>query len=206
MRILVGIDVDEIVEEYQKQGRLFLADTGKCIREFKKQLTADIQNSRYSNEVEQGIRQFVDDIISKKLEIKAHPTKRLHAKIYIFVPEGFNEHKSGNVITGSSNLTAAGLGSEDREENYEFNVLLRDYEDVKFASDEFEDLWKESVDILPKYVQEASANTYLREELSPFEIYIKLLIEYFGPAIEYDPNSATDLSPGFLRLLSLIHI
>ena len=125
VRILVGIDVDEIVEEYQRQGRLFLADTGKCIREFKKKLTADIQEAKYSKEVEEGIRQFVDDIVSKKLEIKAHPTKQLHAKIYIFLPSGFNEHKSGSVITGSSNLTAAGLGAENKERNYEFNVLLR---------------------------------------------------------------------------------
>ncbi len=200
VRILVGIDVDEIVEEYQRQGRLFLADTGKCIREFKKQLTADIQNSRYSPEVEKGITQFVDDIVSRKLEVKAHPTKRLHAKIYIFLPPDYNEHKDGSVITGSSNLTAAGLGAEDREENYEFNVLLRDFDDVKFASDEFNDLWEEAVDILPKYVTEATADTYLREELSPFEIYIKLLIEYFGPAIEYDPNKATDLPEGYKRL------
>ena len=36
---------------------------------------------------------------------------------------------------------------------YEFNVLLKDFEDVKFASDEFETLWKESIEILPFDIQ-----------------------------------------------------
>jgi hypothetical protein len=57
--------------------------------------------------------------------LRAHPTKRLHAKLYIFRPKGCNEHKPGAVITGSSNLTAAGIGVEDQVSNYEFNVLLR---------------------------------------------------------------------------------
>ena len=200
IRILVGIDVDSIVEEYHRKGRLFLADTGKCINEFKKQLTEDIQQAAYTPEVEQGIKQFIEDVASKKLEIKAHPTKRLHAKIYIFTPKGFNEHKPGSVITGSSNLTAAGLGAENRAQNYEFNVLLHDYEDVKFASEEFEELWNEAVHMLPAYIAEVTKNSYLRDDLTPFEIYIKLLIEYFGNSIEYNPNSETDLPDGFVRL------
>ena len=51
------------------------------------------------------------------IEIKAHPTRNLHAKIYIFKPDNFNEHKSGHVITGSSNLTDAGLGTTEQS-NY----------------------------------------------------------------------------------------
>ena len=101
VRILVGINVDNIVEEYHKKGQLFLADAGKALKEFRDGLQADIQHARYSKEVEAGILQFVEDVASKKVEIRAHPTKRLHAKIYIFLPEGFNEHKPGHVITGS---------------------------------------------------------------------------------------------------------
>ncbi len=85
-----------------------------------------------SQKIEAGILQFVDDVITKKIELRAHPTKRLHAKIYIFRPKGFNEHKPGAVITGSSNLTGAGLGKDEDSSNYEFNVLLHDYDDVCF--------------------------------------------------------------------------
>ncbi len=200
VRILVGINVDNIVEEYHKKGQLFLADAGKALKEFREALTADIQNARYSREVEAGILQFVEDVVSKKVEIKAHPTKRLHAKIYIFLPEGFNEHKPGHVITGSSNLTASGLGAQRDEQTYEFNALSHDYDDVKFAADEFEKLWDESVHVLPKEITEVTKNSFLRDDLTPFELYYKLLIEYFGPAIEYDPNSETDLPEGFMRL------
>jgi superfamily II DNA or RNA helicase len=200
VRILVGINVDNIVEEYHRKGQLFLADAGKALKEFRDGLAADIQSARYSREVETGILQFVEDVAAKKVEIRAHPTKRLHAKIYIFLPEGFNEHKPGHVITGSSNLTASGLGAQRDEQTYEFNALSHDYEDVKFASDEFNKLWDESVHVLPKDVTDVTKNSFLRDDLTPFELYYKLLIEYFGPAIEYDPNSETDLPEGFMRL------
>ena len=200
VRILVGIDVDEITEEFHRKGQLLLADAGKALAEFRKGLEADIQQARYSKDVEKGILDFVDDVVSKKLEIKAHPTRKLHAKIYIFIPEGFNEHKPGHVITGSSNLSASGLGISHDNPTYEFNALSHDYDDVQFASSEFEKLWDESVPVLPKEVTAVTQNTYLRDDLTPFEIYYKLLIEYFGPAIEYNPNSETDLPDGFMRL------
>lgn len=200
IRLLVGINVDEIMEQYHQKGRLFLADAGLAMREFKDGLSSDIAAARYSPDVEKGILQFAEDVASKKIEIRAHPTKRLHAKIYLFIPKGFNEHKPGSVITGSSNLTGAGLGVDEVGSNYEFNVLSHDYQDVKFASDEFETLWAEGVHVLPKVVSEITQKSHLRDDLSPFELYIKLLIEFFGPAIEYDPNSETDLPEGFMRL------
>ncbi|MFZ4595987.1 MAG: phospholipase D-like domain-containing protein, partial [Verrucomicrobiaceae bacterium] len=200
IRLLVGINVDEIMEQYHQKGRLFLADAGRAMREFREGLSSDIAAARYSPEVEAGIRQFAEDVASKKIEIRAHPTKRLHAKIYLFIPKGFNEHKTGSVITGSSNLTAAGLGVEELGSNYEFNVVLSDYADVKFAADEFEKLWNEGVHVLPKDVMAITQASHLREDLSPFDLYIKLLIEFFGAAIEYDPNSETDMPDGFMRL------
>ena len=60
----------------------------------------------------------------------------------------WHEHKSGYVITASSNLTDKGLGGTDNF-NYEFNVQLKDYDAVKFASGEFEGLWIEGIFILP---------------------------------------------------------
>ena len=44
---------------------------------------------------------------------------------------------------------------------------------------------------------------YLRDDITPFQLYIKLLTEYFGPAIEYDPNSEADL-PELYRGLEAI--
>ena len=199
IRILVGINVDKLISKYHAKGLLFQVDEQQTVTEFLNETKSDIQNCNYVKDIEEGILQFVEDIVSKKIEVKAHPTKKLHAKIYIFKPEGFNEHKSGNVITGSSNLTIQGLG-EAGKSNYEFNVLLNDYDDVVFASNEFEVLWNESVPILPFDIERIKKETYLNNEPTPFEIYIKFLIEYFGKSVEFDPNSIRDIPSGFKRL------
>ncbi len=200
IRILVGINVDKILAKYQSRGLLFHGDANQTLQEFMAETKKDIQTSSYSKEVEEGILQFIEDICNNKIEVKAHPSKKLHAKIYIFRPEKWNEHRPGDVITGSSNLTDAGLGGSIDQFNYEFNVILRDYEDVKFACNEFERLWDEGVSILPVEIKKVKEETYLNDEFTPFEVYIKFLIEYFGKSVEFDPNSITDLPEGFKRL------
>jgi len=199
IRILVGINVDELVAKAQSKGCLFKGDAQQTVDRFLKETKKDIQTSAYEQPIEDGILQFVEDIVSEKIEIKAHPEKKLHAKIYIFRPESFNEHKSGSVIAGSSNLTNAGLG-RTASSNYEFNVLLRDYEDVKFATDEFEKLWKESVPILPVEIGKLKKETFLNDAFTPYEVYIKFLTEYFGKSVDFDPSSVSDLPKGFMRL------
>ncbi|MFV0188020.1 helicase-related protein [Empedobacter falsenii] len=199
IRILVGINVDDIIAKYNSKGLLFQGDANQTLAEFIAEIKEDIQTSNYNLEVEKGILQFIEDVISKKIVIKAHPHRNLHAKIYIFRPENWNEHNQGKVITGSSNLTDAGLGSYN-ESNYEFNVILESFEDVKFATTEFERLWNEGIAILPVEIEKIKNETYINDSFTPFEVYIKFLIEYFGKSIEFDPNSITDLPQGFKRL------
>lgn len=199
IRILVGIDVDKILAKYQSKGLLFQGDANQTLIEFLSEIKSDIQDSDYDQTIENGILQFIEDIASKKIEIKAHPSKKLHAKIYIFKPKGWNEHKSGTVITGSSNLTENGLGGSDNF-NYEFNVQLSDFDDVQFATVEFERLWIEGITILPFEINKIKKETFLNDDFTPFEVYIKFLIEYFGKSVEFDPNSVNDLPEGFKRL------
>lgn len=195
IRILVGIDVDSLTAQYAAKGSeiKFIADDVRD--DFLKKAEADIQSSKYRKEIEDGIRQFLADLASGKLEIKAHPSKKIHAKVYIFREEKKHNHGYGFVITGSSNLTEPGL-----ETNFEFNVELRSDVDVEFALNTFEDLWKEAIDILPVSANDLKAKTYLRDDFTPYEIYIKFLIEYFGKTVEYDPSSVTDLPKGFKKL------
>ena len=195
IRILVGIDVDYLISDAAKKGLEFNFNTDITRDEFVKEFKEDIQNSKYDKNVEEGILQFIYEVGIGKIKIKAHPDKNIHAKIYIFRPKNWNEHNSGSVITGSSNLSENGL-----ERNFEFNVELRDYDDVVFASDTFEDLWKEAIDILPTDIVNIKKDTFLNDEFSPFDLYIKLLIEYFGKNIEYDPESITDLPKGYKKL------
>ncbi len=200
IRILVGINVDEMIARYQSKGLLFQGDSEQTLADFLKKMKADIQHADYNEETEKGILKFIEDIASQKIEIKAHPTKKLHAKIYIFRPDNFNQYHSGEVITGSSNLTDAGLGKTQDSSNYEFNVALRDYDDVLFATNEFEKLWGEAIPILPVDIEKVKKETYINDNFTPYEVYLKFLIEYFGKSIEFDPNSITDLPKGFKRL------
>ena len=200
IRILIGIDVDQITQQAQQAGLAldFGADPDQVAKDYIKKLAEEISNADYQKDLEQSVEQFIEDINTKKIILKAHAAKKIHAKIYIMRPQQFTPHSTGEVITGSSNLSLAGLGSGD-DKNYEFNVLLRDYDDVKFATDEFEKLWQEAIDILPATLKKAKEQTHLRD-VSSFELYIKLLIEYYGSEVDFDPNSIGDLPAGFKRL------
>jgi len=194
IRILVGINVDILIQKYHSLGQQYLKDPQETKDKFIESLKLDIEKAEYKKEIEEGILQFISDITNGKIQIKAHPEKNLHAKIYIFKPKEFNEYSTGSVITGSSNLTEPGLGSRDKS-NYEFNVELRDFDDIRFASEEFEMLWADSVDILSVDISSLEKDTYLNDEFTPFELYMKLLIEYFGQRIEYDPTNIDLLLP-----------
>lgn len=199
VKVLVGINVDVISAEAKKRGLMFFGDPERSRDEFVKWMQKDIKEAEYSKEVEDGILLFMQDIMDNKIQIRVHKTKKLHAKIYIFLPKKFNEYSGGEVITGSSNLTDAGLGTHDIA-NYEFNVCLRDYDDVAFAEEEFKKLWEEGEEILPVDVTRIKSKTYIGQLYTPFEIYIKLLIEYFGKNIDYDPDSVGDLPQNFKKL------
>jgi SNF2 family DNA or RNA helicase len=188
VRILVGINVDKALQKAHAQG-LQLGNALRARQQAMDDLVVDIQEAEYTREAEDGIRWFVEGVASGRLQVRAHPSQRLHSKIYIFRPVPFNEHTAASVITGSSNLTEAGL-----KNNFEFNVELRDYNDVCFATKTFQDLWDESTELLPADLnQTVATRTYLNDELTPYEIYLKCLVEYFGKAIEEEYGTVADL-------------
>lgn len=195
IRILVGINIDHLVFEANQQGLLFDANAEKAQEEFFKEIKKNIQEAEYDKKVEEGMLQLIHDIVAGKVKIKVHPKQNIHAKIYIFREKVKHNHGYGSVITGSSNLTDAGLGK-----NFEFNVELRDNSDIDFATETFEKLWEESVPIDTDYIEKLLKDTYLNESYTPYEVYLKFLIEYFGKSIEFDPNSISDLPRGFMRL------
>ncbi len=136
IRILVGINVDELLARSHSKGMQFKGNPQQTIETFLQEAKTDVQKASYFKDVKDGILQFIEDVASKKIEIKAHPERKLHAKIYIFRPEPFNEHTPSSVITGSSNLTHAGLGGDGS--NYEFNVLLNVFlKGSTFSCDQF---------------------------------------------------------------------
>ncbi len=199
VKILVGINVDQMFAEAQRKGMFFFADPEQAKSGFVESFVKDVQEAKYTREVEDGIVQFIQDIVDGKIEVRAHNSKALHAKFYLFLPETHTEHSDGWVIMGSSNLTLAGLGIK-QSPNYELNIALKSYDDVKYTKDEFESLWKDSTPILPADVQDLKKKTHIGQIFTPYEIYLKFLIEYFGRNIDYDPDTVGDLPTTYKKL------
>ena len=195
IRILVGINVDRLVSDANDLGLQFAEDSAKSLDLAFDDLKRSIQESPYDKTVEDGMRQMVDDLIAKKVVVRVHPKRNLHAKLYIFREKEKHDHGYGSVITGSSNLTDNGL-----ERNFEFNVELRENSDIDFATDTFNRLWDESIEVNPSFVERLKRETYINDTFTPYEIYQKFLIEYFGSSIEYDPDSLRDMPKEYKRL------
>lgn len=201
VRILIGIDVDKYIAQAANQGRIFFGAEEEVREECLRKIRRDIESSNYKKEVEDGMFQMIQDLIDGKLELRAHPSKKIHAKLYILYPDEFNQYSQGIAITGSSNLSGNGLGiSEDKQ--YEFNVKLDRYDDVKFAKDEFEQLWKEAEGcaITAEDVKASVDRTYLKGDVKPYDLYIKMLMEYFSDRVlATDDNNPFDMPEGYTK-------
>ncbi len=214
IRILVGLSVDNDsykMMQYHEQSSTFDFESHQRTKKrYQQNLREEIENSdENENRLEIGIRKFIEflnadcqdlemdkayDGNGKKLEIRAYPTKNIHAKVYIgkFKPE---DRDYGFVITGSSNFSESGFVA-----NREFNVELRTKRDVLFAENQFNALWKESVDISEDFVDIIQNKTWLNDQILPYELYLKLIYEY----LEEDINLAAEFEPflpdGFMKL------
>lgn len=103
----------------------------------------------------------------------------------------------GSVIIGSSNFSEAGL-----QNNLEFNVELNGSGDVQFALEKFEELWAQGVPIAEEYIEAVEKKTWLRNDITPYEIYLKTLYEFFREEINSDKDLLADdfLPDGYMKL------
>lgn len=199
VRILIGIDVDKYIAKAHQRGEIFFGAEEDVKEECLRLLKQDIEQSNYTKQVEDGMLQMVQDMIDGKLELRAHPSKKIHAKFYILYPDNFNQHTFGAAITGSSNLSGNGLGIGD-DKQYEFNVKLTQFDDVAFAKHEFELLWEEAkgVPIDATDYQATLDKTYLKGDVTPYELYIKMLMEYFSDRVlSIDQDDPFDMPEGY---------
>lgn len=201
IRVLVGLNVDrftvKVIDRATNEAKLvgISSADGKTI--LGEEVEKEFESAGSSEEVEKGVRIFLDWLKSGKLEMRMYTDAPIHAKVYIMrkdqekVPDSF-----GSVITGSSNFSEAGLIN-----NLEFNVELKDYPDVKFALDKFDELWKNSTDIRETYIEAVEHNTWMRDDITPYQLYLKTLYEFFKEEINSDKENFETLLPeGYMRL------
>ncbi len=213
-RILVGLGIDQtacrIVETYRDQSVFDFESHRSAKSLFQDSMVKEIDESAESDEkLELGLKKFIEFVLKdchdpqadkaqggngKKLEIRAFPSRNIHAKVYIgrFEP---TDRDYGFVITGSSNFSHSGLVG-----NREFNVELRQRRDVEFALSQFEELWSQSVDVSADFVDAVQKKTWLNDSITPYELYLKLIYEYLQEDINLQETIDIFLPDGFMDL------
>ncbi|MDD3436562.1 MAG: helicase-related protein [Candidatus Gastranaerophilales bacterium] len=201
IRILVGLNVDrktvEIINEAENQLSFETLSHKEAKDSFSNTVEGEFSESEDSSDIEKGVITFIDWLKTHKIEMRMYVEAPLHAKVYIMRKDQELSDSYGSVITGSSNFSQSGLVN-----NLEFNVELKDSRDVQFALERFEELWAKSVDVTETYIDTIEEKTWLKSNITPYEIYIKTLCEYFKEEINSDKNAALDelLPDGYMRL------
>lgn len=191
VRILIGISTNRqtlsLIEQARQQELQFSHAETKT--HFSEMLVDEMAQAADSREVENGVTKFLEWLQSGKMEIKAYPTENIHAKLYI-MSFAESDRDVGRVITGSSNFTQSGL-----VDNLEFNVELKARADYEFAKQKFEDLWEDAVDVKDKYIETIREKTWLNNTITPYELYLKFLYEYFKDVLHRADEAIFDYIP-----------
>jgi superfamily II DNA/RNA helicase/chromosomal replication initiation ATPase DnaA len=201
IRILVGLNVDnftiKIIDRAKDEVKYSSLTKAESIKILESTVKNEFEKSATTAEIEKGVRVFIEWLKSGKMEMRLFTEAPIHAKVYIMrkdpekVPDMF-----GNVITGSSNFSEAGLLN-----NLEFNVELKDAADVQFALDKFEELWSKSEDIKDIYIETVQNHTWMKDDITPYQLYLKTLYEFFKEEINADKENFQTLLPeGYMRL------
>lgn len=197
LKILVGLEVDrhlgKLVEmdlqnanSFEEQTEYFMQSLTKAVNH------KDMDNQDFHNQV----NFFIELLETNRLLIRK-TFEPNHSKLYLFqLNEPTQElfGSKGSFITGSSNLTKAGLHNQ-----HEFNVEIKDY-GYKNAEAYFDNLWKTAVpitenDIGKNRVLDILKNKSIVTDITPFEAYVFILKTYL------DLQKAKDLSESTVRLL-----
>lgn len=199
IRVLIGISTDrktyDLLQKAQPEQASLQFSNAEAKQKVEGLVESEMENSEDNKDTAEGASKFIEWIKNKKLEIRAYPSEKIHAKLYIMT-FAEDDRDKGRVITGSSNFTQSGL-----VDNLEFNVELKDRSDYDFALNKFNDLWKNSVDVSEKYVETIQTKTWLSNDITPYELYLKFLYEYFKDELgQNDEVFVKYLPAGFKRL------
>ena len=178
IKVLVGLNVDRTnfgLLEYADQDKQ-LSDEERCykfLQSVKKSLNSEDFDTQ---EFYQQVRFFIKLISENKLIIRKTYNPN-HAKIYIFKLEEGQVGRKNLFITGSSNLTKAGITTQE-----EFNVEISDF-GFEDAEDYFDHLWEEAVkitedNVIKQRLIEVVEKETLVKDITPFEAFVLVLKTY----------------------------
>ncbi|HNQ77919.1 MAG TPA: helicase-related protein [Acidobacteriota bacterium] len=179
LNVLVGLNVDHANYGLMECANNENLTNEEINHEFFESLRRSLNTEDFdTQEFYDQVKFFVKMIKEDKLKIRK-TIKPNHSKLYIFKLDE-SQVKSKLFITGSSNLTKAGLSTQN-----EFNVEIGDY-----GSDEaeayFDALWEDSStkitelpEIKAKLIKVIEEKTLVRD-VTPFEAFCLILKTYLG--------------------------
>ncbi|MCX7696876.1 MAG: helicase-related protein [Bacteroidales bacterium] len=195
LKILVGLDVDQVngrLLEYANNE--YLSDEEKIeslYRSVRRALNSDdFDNKDFYEQV--GF--FLQLIAEGRIEIRK-TFEPNHAKLYLFNLDDQQKITKSLFITGSSNLTQAGLSKQN-----EFNVEISDY-GFDDAERYFDKLWEQAViitereDVKKRLIEIVEHQTHVKK-ISPFEAYLLVLKSYLE---SYEHKDIGTYIPQFLE-------
>lgn len=185
IKLLVGLDVDKSLNrvfEVAKDGESLSND--ELADRFFESLNIALNDESLDNqEFYEQVAYFLELLQNGRIQIKK-TLEPNHAKLYFFKVK--DEVKGllpddGKFITGSSNLTRAGIQGQN-----ELNVEISDY-GTKEAEEYFDELWKTAVPIteIPErkdYLVRFVENKTQVAQVTPFEAYALVLKSYLDLA------------------------
>ena len=177
LKILVGLNVDEgVYGIYEGAKREKFFQTTSTKEDFFRSLRIAFNSKELdTKEIYEQAEFFIKLLKEGIIELKKTRNPN-HAKLYLFkMDDSVKDVISNLFITGSSNLTRAGLVGQD-----EFNVEIKDY-GFKEAEEYFDRLWNEAVGFdeedVKKIIKILKDESFLKE-ITPFMAYLYLLKTY----------------------------
>ena len=177
MKILVGLNVDKTnwgICEVARNDKFFNREEVK--EAFLESLREAFNSSELDNKQTYEQTEFFVTLLRKGFLHIRKTKEPNHAKLYLFkTDESVSRIIPNLFITGSSNLTRAGLEGQN-----EFNVEIKDY-GFDEAEDYFDALWESAIELEEKDLQKIFAllynNTFLKK-ITPFQAYAYVLKTY----------------------------
>ncbi|WP_309738655.1 phospholipase D-like domain-containing protein [Chamaesiphon sp. OTE_20_metabat_361] len=154
-----------------------------------KQVRSQLELMEQSDESETLVKNLVQTIEEKRLEVKVYTKGVLHAKAYIFdygdIFDGkgkkLDRSEQGIAIVGSSNLTLSGLNN-----NTELNVVIHGNDNHQQLTNWFDELWDVAEDFDAVLMQEMK-QSWVMNIATPYDVYMKTLYHLVRDRLELAP-------------------
>ena len=182
IKLMRGSDPIDDAERWQRkleetEERFIARRLRENLKNQEKNFRAERNHIPFTRKASDAVKQLVNSLRAGNMEVRRYEDAFLHAKAYIFSSsQTKSQSKLDATFVGSSNLTASGLSS-----NLELNLGTYDDKLVGKAKYWYDQLWEQAVPFdLASFFDE------IFEPKTPYEIFLRVLLELYGKEIETD--------------------